>query len=199
MPSTRVTSPAVTVANAWYGTPASWDSTSRQRSRRPNMPCVQPWDGQRAERRVDRGRGRPTADGVVRRWVGPARPAPRRTPRSVESGRGVVVVDGRDPAAAGFRRGRAVGQERGDGGRVGQMHQQGTDVIQQQRGPAHRWGGPDPPHPRQRPSHHLGPAGGVQTGGGVELVDRWTPTGTAWPGCTATGPPPVCSVAASVR
>jgi hypothetical protein len=44
-PASTETSPAVTVANAWYGTPASWDGTSRQRSRRPNMPCVHPWEG----------------------------------------------------------------------------------------------------------------------------------------------------------
>jgi hypothetical protein len=40
-----VISPIVNVAKTWYGTPAIWDSTSRQRSRRPNMPCVQPWEG----------------------------------------------------------------------------------------------------------------------------------------------------------
>ena len=38
-------SPAVIVARCLYGTPASWDSTSRQRSRRPNIPWVQPWEG----------------------------------------------------------------------------------------------------------------------------------------------------------
>src|SRR5664279_1154594 len=38
-------SPAVRVARCLYGTPASWDSTTRQRSRRPNIPAVQPCEG----------------------------------------------------------------------------------------------------------------------------------------------------------
>src|SRR5664279_4709993 len=33
---------AVRVARCLYGTPARWDRTSRQRSRRPNIPAVQP-------------------------------------------------------------------------------------------------------------------------------------------------------------
>src|SRR5664279_2469915 len=39
-PSAIEMSPAVSVARCLYGTPASWDSTTRQRSRRPNMPWV---------------------------------------------------------------------------------------------------------------------------------------------------------------
>ena len=76
--------------------------------------------GSAAERRLDRGRGLRPGPGVVRRWAGPARPAPRPTrPGGRMPGRGVVVVDGGDPAPLGRRRGRAVGQERDDGGRVG--------------------------------------------------------------------------------
>jgi len=44
-PSAMQMSPAVKTAKCWYGTPASWDRTSTQRSRRPNMPWVQPWEG----------------------------------------------------------------------------------------------------------------------------------------------------------
>ena len=44
-PFAIVISPMVSVANTWYGIPASCDSTSRHRSRRPNMPCVHPWEG----------------------------------------------------------------------------------------------------------------------------------------------------------
>ena len=32
-------------ARCLYGTPASWDSTTKQRSRRPNIPAVQPCEG----------------------------------------------------------------------------------------------------------------------------------------------------------
>jgi hypothetical protein len=44
-PFAIVISPMVSVAKTWYGIPASCDSTSRHRSRRPNMPCVHPWEG----------------------------------------------------------------------------------------------------------------------------------------------------------
>ena len=45
VPPARVISPTVRVASCRYGTPPSWDSTSRHRSRRPNIPCVHPCDG----------------------------------------------------------------------------------------------------------------------------------------------------------
>jgi len=41
-----VMSPAVRAAIRRYGTPA-WARTSRARSRRPNQPLIQPWDGSR--------------------------------------------------------------------------------------------------------------------------------------------------------
>src|SRR5664279_1469774 len=44
-PSAIEMSPAVNTAMYLYGTPASWDSTSRARSRRPNIPWVQPCEG----------------------------------------------------------------------------------------------------------------------------------------------------------
>src|SRR5664279_1371800 len=44
-PSAMEMSPAVRSARCRYGTPASSESTSRQRSRRPNIPWVQPWEG----------------------------------------------------------------------------------------------------------------------------------------------------------
>ena len=45
IPSWTVTSLAVNLARCLYGSPASWERTSRARSRRPNIPAVQPCDG----------------------------------------------------------------------------------------------------------------------------------------------------------
>jgi len=54
--------------------------------------------------------------------------------------------------------------------RAGEPHQQ-------QRRPAVRRCRADPPDPRQRAADHLGPAGGIQPGGGVHLIDRRDPAG----------------------
>jgi len=67
--------------------PASWESTSKHRSRRPNMPRVHP-------------------------WLGRPRSAAADFPRPRMAGCYVVIVDARNPASQGCRRRRAAPRNR---------------------------------------------------------------------------------------
>ena len=150
VPSTTVMSPAVRVARCLYGTPASWDSTSRQRSRRPNMPCVQPCDGRRAQRGLHRG---PVIPGW-RRFAGRHR-SPERGPH-----RGGL------PRPADARRRCGGGRWRRPGGVVspgaaGQSVRNATTVS----GSAgrSRFAGDGAPVGEQRPDRGVGPPGAAAT------------------------------------
>lgn len=75
----------VNVARCRYGPPAGWESTSRHRSRRPNMPFVQPCDGSSRNAAATKatacaggsnrtGTGRPNAANIAACWPGGAYP-----------------------------------------------------------------------------------------------------------------------------
>ena len=73
-------------------------------------------------------------------------------------------------------------------GPTGQLQHHGSDVTQEQRRPAYRWGGPDPTDTRQCPPHHLR----------VELlIDDTHRVNVA--GVYRQRPTDVCSAAAAVR